>query len=392
MSFGHQRNDSRLILLREIAAAGRVARIDLAQRTGISRATVTTITADLLRDGLIAEVPVSLQAVRGRPRVDLKLNGASHLVAGVKVSNSWLSVVLMDFAGTERAGRRLDVPPGRHTPDALAALISDGVAEVLAGEGLEPSALSAVGIGLSGIIDAGTGHVHWSPSLTLRNVDMWEPLEQVFGVPVHIDNDANLVAVAERRFGLARGRDNFIVVTVEAGVGMGLMLGGEIYRGARGAGAEFGHTKVHLEGALCRCGQRGCLEAYVADYALEREGRTLLGDGPDVLQRLLGAAQSDPAAATIVDRAGRMFALGLANLVNLFDPEVIILAGEALRFEHLYADAVMAEIAKSTVQMGGAAPEVLIHPQDRGLWARGAAAFALDHVMEDAAQGNTRAG
>ncbi|MEM8578358.1 MAG: ROK family transcriptional regulator [Pseudomonadota bacterium] len=380
------RTSSRRVLLQEIAARGRIPRIDLAARTGISRATVTAITADLLRDGLIAEIEPEGHVARGRPRVDLKLAGAAHLVAGLKISDQWISLLLMDFEGVERARHRTALPPGRHTPEALAQHVRSALDGLMARAKRTRRDLSAVGIGLSGIVDAPAGHVHWSPSLTERNVDLAGVMADALGVPSYLDNDANLVAVAEKRFGLGQDHDSFIVVTIEAGVGMGLVLGGEVYRGTRGCGAEFGHTKVHLEGALCRCGQRGCLEAYVADYALEREARTLLGPNC-TLPALVSAAQSDPAAASIIDRAGRMFALGLANLVNIFDPSLIILAGEQVRFDHLYAETVLGEMRKSIVQVDSAPPEVVVHAQGEEMWARGAAAYALDFVMDAAAEG-----
>ncbi|MEO0390333.1 MAG: ROK family transcriptional regulator [Pseudomonadota bacterium] len=386
MSFGHHRIDSRRILLREIAARGRIPRIDLAQRTGISRATVTSVTAELLRDGLIAEIAPEAAPGRGRPKVDLKLRAGAHLVAGVKISAAWISVLLMDFEGAERGGARVELPPGQHSPDALAGYVTGAVMQVLAQHGLDRSDLSAVGVGIAGIVDAPAGHVHWSPSLTLRNVDLWKPLGAQLGVPAYIDNDANLVAVAERRFGLGRQHDNFIVVTIEAGVGMGLFLDGQLYRGTRGCGAEFGHTKVQLDGALCRCGQRGCLEAYVADYALEREAQTVLGPGHTGIEGLVAAAQHDRAAASIIKRAGKMFALGLANLVNIFDPSLIILAGEQVRFQRLSARDVLAEMRKSIVQVDTPPPKVVIHAQGDEMWARGAAAYALDFVMDDAAR------
>ncbi|ASM71099.1 MULTISPECIES: ROK family transcriptional regulator [Roseobacteraceae] len=392
MAFGHQREDSRLILLREISQEGRIPRIDLAERTGISRATVTTITADLLRDGLIEEIPRvdGAATARGRPRVDLKIAGAAHLVAGVKVSGTRISLVLMNFEGTQLADHEAPLAAGRHSPDALAGHIGDAVAALVAKVGHATADLSGVGVGLAGTVDVGAGAVHWSPSLNVRNVDFAAVLTEQMGVPTYLDNDANLVAMAEKAFGLGRGRSDFIVVTLEAGVGMGIILGGEIYRGTRGCGAEFGHTKVQLEGALCRCGQRGCLEAYVAEYALLREADTALGTDTSVknqIARLLEAAHAgDTAAASIVARAGRMFAMGLANIVNIFDPELIILAGEQMQFDYLYSDAVMAEMLKSIVQVDAAPPEVVIHKWGNLMWARGAAAYALEFVQERAAR------
>ena len=396
MAFGHQREQGRHILLREIERRGPIPRIDLSQNTGISRATVTTVTAELLRDGLIEEIPRDTESAtgmkRGRPRVDLKIASGAHLVAGIKVSGHSISLMLVDFEGTQIAELEvpfLDGPTScvrlteqiAHALDGLTALVGKAVHD-----------LSGIGVGLSGVVDAANGTVYWSPSLKERNINLRDKLNLELGVPTFLDNDANLVAMAEKTFGLGRDHSDFIVVTIESGVGMGLVINGQIYRGTRGCGAEFGHTKVQLEGALCRCGQRGCLEAYVADYALVREAASigfLDLDQPieNRVSRLLTAAKDgDPTAKTIVDRAGRMFALGLANLVNVFDPQLIILAGEQMQFDHLYAKDVIEDMRKSIVQIDKPPPDVVIHKWDNLMWARGAAAYALDFVLDMAAQ------
>ena len=391
-----QREYGRRRLLQQIRRCGRVPRIELVDLTGISRATVTTITAELLSRGLIEEDPRSGEpgdTRRGRPRVDLKIRGAAHLVAGGKISNRKLSLVLLDFEGTQLAELECDIGKPVHAPEALADTLAEAVAQLAALAGRTLADVSGVGLGIAGIVEANAGVIYWSPSLSQRNVAFANLLSQRLGRPAFIDNDANLVAVAEKSFGLGQAHSDFIVVTIEAGVGMGLVINGEIYRGTRGCGAEFGHTKVHLDGALCRCGQRGCLEAYVADYALLREAQTV--PGPDVLTDptarmealLTGARDGDPMAKKIVERAGRMFALGLANLVNIFDPELIILAGEQMQFDHLYADEVLAQMRSSIVQVDKTPPEVVIHKWGNLMWARGAAAYALDKVSDLALEG-----
>lgn len=379
--------------MKQIRSAGRIPRIELADRTGISRATVTTITAELLQNGLIEEVarPESdFGARRGRPRIDLKIRGAAHLVAGVKISHRQLSLVLLDFEGTQLATLETQMDSPAQSPTALADTIAAAVRTLARSADTNLSRISGVGIGIAGIVQATEGFVYWSPSLTQRNVELGRILAHSLQRPVFLDNDANLVALAEKSFGLGQSHSDFIVVTLESGVGMGLVIGGALYRGTRGCGAEFGHTKVHLDGALCRCGQRGCLEAYVADYALLREAMTVPGDDPTAapaarIESLLAAARRGEATAkSIIDRAGRMFALGLANLVNIFDPELIILAGEQMQFDHLYADEVIAAISASIVQIDKAPPDVVIHKWGNLMWARGAAAYALDNVSEQA--------
>lgn len=386
-----QRVSGRRKLLEQIRQTGPIPRIELSDATGISRATVTTITAELLQNGLISEVPresTEPEGRRGRPRVDLKIRGASHLVVGAKISNQRLSLVLLDFAGTQIDTLETELNHAVLAPQDLAIAVTSAVDRLARSAGFALRDISGVGVGIAGIVDASRGFVYWSPSLTERNVEFGKLLTHSLSLPAFIDNDANLVAVAEKVFGLGQAHSDFIVVTIESGVGMGLVIGNELYRGTRGCGAEFGHTKVHLDGALCRCGQRGCLEAYVADYALLREAMTVPGADPTAdpgtrIEALLSSAKAgDATAKSIVDRAGRMFALGLANLVNIFDPQLIILAGEQMQFDHLYADAVIAEMRKSIVQIDKAPPEVVIHKWGNLMWARGAAAYALDNVSE----------
>ncbi len=386
-----QREYGRRTLLRQIRLAGQIPRIELANQTGISRATVTTITAELLRNGLIEEVErvgTGPDSKRGRPRVDLRVRGAAHLVVGVKISSRTMSLVLLNFEGARLAALETDLEVSVFSPADLAITIRDAVSDLAGSVGYDASEISGVGVGIAGVVQATSGFVHWSPSLSSRNVEFGAELSSVLGTPAFVDNDANLVAMAEKTIGLGKSHTDFIVVTMENGVGMGLVIGGELYRGTRGCGAEFGHTKVHLDGAMCRCGQRGCLEAYVGDYALLREAMTMPGADPRAeasasIEALLEAARAgDPMARSIVERAGRMFAMGLANLVNIFDPQLIILAGEQMQFDHLYAESVITEMRKSIVQIDKAPPEVVIHKWGDQMWAHGAAAYALDQVFE----------
>lgn len=385
------KNSSRGAILDAIRRAKRIARIDLAQATDISQATVTTITADMIRQGLIEEVARDEGAGsgrRGRPRVDLKLKAAAHLVAGMKIAETTISVVLVNFEGGVEHEHKYQRAQTVTSKEGLIAQTRNALKAALAEASLKYEDLSAVGIGIAGVVDAKRGFVHWSPFLEEANVEFGGQLSDALALPIFLDNDANLVAMAEQYLGDANNIANFIVVTIEAGVGMGIVIDNQVYRGTRGCGAEFGHTKVQLDGALCRCGQRGCLEAYVADYALLREAsfNTQLfqsGSTDKSLQDLLAAARNgDPTAESIVNRSSRIFAMGLSNLVNLFDPELIILSGERMSFDHLYAEDVMEAIRSSIVQVDAQPPEIVIHKWGDFMWARGAAAFALGGVAE----------
>jgi predicted NBD/HSP70 family sugar kinase len=377
-----------------VRASGLVARVQLAKELGVSPASVTTMTSELIDAGLIEEVaaPRDLDSGRGRPAVALGVRGAAHFVVGMKLSDREHTAVVVDFAGNMLADDTISRDPGSASLPEMLEAIEHLLDKVCAKAGIGREALSAVGVGVPGFVDHAEGIVLWSSTLAERAVPLAAAAQGRIGLPVTIDNDANLVALAELWFGAGRTLADFAVVTIEHGVGMGFVMNHRIYRGAQRLGLELGHTKVQLDGALCRCGQRGCLEAYVADYALAREAVTALNlnhrqslSVPELLESLYQHAKAgNGTARTIFRRAGRYLALGLANVVNLFDPALIILSGERMKYDYLYAAETLAEMQNLVINSGRPQPPIEIHAWGDLLWAHGAAALALGQVTEKA--------
>lgn len=379
-------------IFERVRAAGQIARVQLAKDLGVSPASVTTVTSELIGAGLIEEISASREADpgRGRPAVALGVRADSHFVAGMKLSDRDQTAVIVDFAGTIIAQESVTRQPGQMQTQALLDDVESLLARVCAKAGIPRHRLSALGLGVPGFVDCAEGVVLWSSVLTERGVNFAAAASARLGLPATIDNDANLIALAELWFGAGRQLADFAVVTIEHGVGMGFVMNHRIYRGARNVGMELGHTKVQLDGALCRCGQRGCLEAYVADYALAREATTALNwthrEDQSVtllLESLFAQAKAGNATArSIFRRAGRYLAVGLANVVNLFDPALIILSGERMRYDYLYADETLAEMDSLVIATGRPRPPIEIHAWGDLVWAQGAAALALDHVSD----------
>jgi predicted NBD/HSP70 family sugar kinase len=375
-----------------VRAAGLIPRVHLAKELGVSPASVTTITQELIETGLIEEVaaPREGDAGRGRPAVALGVRAAAHRVAGLKLSDREHTAVIVDFAGNLIADDVIPRRPGPMTLEELLEAVERLLDRVSQKAGIDRQSLSAVGIGVPGFVDSGQGMVLWSSTLLERTVPLARAAQARLGLPVVVDNDANLVALAELWFGAGRGLSDFAVVTIEHGLGMGFVMNHRLYRGAQGLGMELGHTKVQLDGALCRCGQRGCLEAYVADYALAREATTALNWGHKegqsiavLLESLYDHAKAgNTTARSIFRRAGRYLAVGLSNVINLFDPALIILSGERMRYDYLYAAETLAEMDALTIATGRPRPPIEIHAWGDLLWAHGAAALALSSVSE----------
>lgn len=382
-------------VLREIRLRGQTTRVDLASALNLSPATVTAVVGALFDSELILEEKAPATPGRGRPRVLISLNPDAHYVAGAKLNDRSLTTAILNFKGEIIAEAAAPFSARAIDGDLLKDKVDEALDAALAAAGLSEDRIDAYGMGIPGFVETDTALCHWSPILTGAPVDVGALLRQRLTCPIFVDNDANLVTLAELWFGLGREERNFLVVTVEHGVGLGVVIDGRLYRGARGLGAEFGHTKVQIDGALCRCGQRGCLEAYVADFALRREASTALeGDvtgfsRAEVLDRLAAEARAGKEIpASIYRRAGRMLGLGLANLVNLFDPALIVLAGERIRNYPLIAEEVERTLAENAIVVARPGAPLAVHRWGDGLWARGAGALALDGLMSmgDAAE------
>ncbi len=388
----------RQVLFEFVRAHGSTTRAEMGRRLGVSAASVSAVTSDLIAEGFLRETADPdtpdtdpPRSARGRPPVSLQVASEAHHVIGVKLGDLRHTAVLSDFAGQRIADLSLPTRPNRKSAAILIAEARALVDQLLAQQGMTRAQIRCVGLGMAGMVDYATGNVPWSPMLDAPGLGLRAQFEAALGVPAYLDNDANLLTLAELWFGGGRGKSDFAVVTIEHGVGMGLVLFNQLYRGARGMGMELGHTKVQLDGALCRCGKRGCLEAYVADYALAREAATALdqhasfSDSPLALLESLfsEARRGNEAALSIFRRAGRYLALGLSNVAQMFDPEVIILSGGRMQYDYLYAREVLAEMQAMTLTGARAPARVEIHAWGDLVWAQGAVALALGQLTDD---------
>jgi predicted NBD/HSP70 family sugar kinase len=305
-------------------------RQDLSAATGLSPASVTNVIRELLNEGIVVEAG-SVDSDGGRPRVMLEVNPDHGYVIGADVGETRVRVELFDLAMRERAKADYPLDPEVHEPELVVASILSGLKSVVTESGIEPAAILGVGVGLAGIIE------QRQEALVHGQTYGWEavPLERLLragtDLPLHIENGAKTMAQAELWFGAGRGARNAVVVLLGSGVGASLISGGSTYRGSTSSAAEWGHTIIMVGGRACRCGSAGCLEAYVgAPAILERYGRPIVGnDQESALAALVDAADTVPLAAAILDETADYIGVGIGSLVNLFNPERVILGGWA---------------------------------------------------------------
>jgi glucokinase len=240
-------------------------------------------------------------------------------------------VVGVDVGGTKIAGEVVardcsssasaTLPTPVHGPDLLEAVA--GLVEKLTAGAAEP--VVAVGVGIPSLIDSRTGRVRMSANVDLADVDVAGALGARLGLPVAVDNDANVAALAESRIGAGRGRGDIVMLTLGTGVGGGVIIDGRIFRGGSGTGAELGHMVVQADGPPCQrnCPNRGCLETMVSGTAIARDA----GMHAEEVVRL--ATAGDAAAIEVLTRAGRYLGVGLASLANIFNPDAFVIGGGA---------------------------------------------------------------
>ncbi len=320
------------VVLSHLAAHGPCSRARVAAETGLTRGTVSSLVAELLELGLVRESGRAEAVPRvGRPAQPLELADTAVAV-GLEVNVDYLAVAVEDLTGRVRSERRVFAENRGSAPgpvlDRLARMARQAIAEA------ERSGLLVVGLAVAvpGLVELASGTLLHAPNLGWTRVRVVDELRaRVPGLPVRVENEANLAALAEHWQGAARDVGDFIHVFGEVGVGAGIFVGGELYRGAHGFGGELGHVTVERDGLPCACGSRGCLETLVGQEAIARRagvepragGRT--SSLTDELVRRAEAGDGRVLAA--LRDAGGTLGTALASAVNLFDLDAVVLGG-----------------------------------------------------------------
>ncbi|HEV2776628.1 MAG TPA: ROK family transcriptional regulator, partial [Solirubrobacteraceae bacterium] len=297
---------------------------------GLSRSTVSTLVSELQASGLVVdpEPPDDGRAPQqGRPPTLLTLDRSAGLVLGIDFGHDQVHVAIADLSRTILAERTqpLDVDNSAASALDVAVALAD---EVIGAAGVDGDRILGAGAGLSGPIDVAAGTVHTGKILPgWVGVRPAEELAARLGVHVHLDNDANLGALAEVTLGAGIGARDAIYVMVSGGVGAGLILGGELYRGTGGTAGELGHVLVDESGPICRCGNRGCLEMMAGGRAIIALLRSSHGDDLTLDEVMALAADGDSGARRAIADAGRILGRSVAAIVNAFNPELVSVGG-----------------------------------------------------------------
>lgn len=375
-----------------------ISRAEICEVTGLSQPAVSTLTRRLLESGALMETGARPSVGGGRRERELAINGEHLWVVGVKVSMCLLTITLTDFSGAVR--HTVKVPfQSPLTQSAFVRLLAREIDACLdAVDGRIRQHLSGVGVAVAGFVDSMAGEVLWTPVIRPARpgapVALAQALTEVLGVPVFIENDANMLTLSEQWFGHAGRLSNVAVVTLEHGLGLGLVVSGELYRGHHGMAAELGHVKIESGGRACRCGMRGCLEAHVAKYAMvEQAQESGLVPPGSLSSEAIEAAYLDLATqavagkrkpAQLFERQARLLGVWIGNVVNLMSPQLVILDTGSDIAVGLYGSVMREAMAQSMALPGRQDVPLVVCHQGEEVWARGAAALVLQRLDESA--------
>jgi len=316
------------LVLRQVAGRHPVSRADIASATSLARATVSALVEDLIAGHLVVEVAPAPKAGAGRPSIGLALDPRGPAGLGLEVNVDYLAACVVDLTGAVRHREVQHADQRPRTPTEVLTAIDGLAAAAVDAATAQGLCLAGAAMAVPGLVQDQT--VRLAPNLGWRNVEV---TLQVAGAPVRVDNEANLAALGELFTNPHAGR-SFVYLSGEIGIGAGVVVGGELLRGARGFSGEIGHVAVHPDGPACRCGAYGCLEQYAGQEAILRTAD-------------LGSAVADPTAADIasgaiagnrkvlaaLDGAGTALGIVLAGMVNLIDVDTVILGGIYTRLE-----------------------------------------------------------
>lgn len=348
----------------------------MAQITGLSPAAVTFVTAELMEEALVVEREAISSASGGRRPVPVDINYEAHLALGFKLNRYNIESVLTDLATSPLA--TLEAEVADTSPEGMIESIAATIPRLLEQANRQASEIRGIGVSIPGEIDPTTGHCIQSPRFGWKDLPFAEMLAERVHVPVWIDDDVNAFAVAQRLFGVGRDHHNFAALAIGAGIGCSLVIKGEIYHGSHSAAGKMGHIISEPNGRLCECGRHGCLMAHAAEPYMLDQWRSKTGQEISRSDFAAAVEAQDPIALSIIEDSGSRIGRHLADVVNLFDPEIIVVGGEAVQF----SDALLNPIRKAMEEFAFFTKPQLVTDWVQSSWARGAAALATQSIFD----------
>jgi predicted NBD/HSP70 family sugar kinase len=319
------RKHNRALVLNCIRLQGSVSRANLAKQLGLTRSTISRIIEELINEKLVYEGE-SVSNGRGRPGTPLLLNAQGGAAIGLEIGVNFISILLTDFLSNPIWRKRLILKKGCKYEDYVNK--AEELIQIAIDKTKEMNLpLMGIGIAVWGLVSNQKNLIRYAPNLNWRDVPLGKKWQEKYNVQVITENDANASALGEYYFGVGKGSENYIYLSIDVGVGSGIISKGHLFRGADGFAGEIGHITIEPDGDLCSCGKRGCLETKVGRDVIMRKYKELSKDDSDITldEIIKRGEEGDEFAKQIFDEAGESLGFGISYCVNLINPRSVIL-------------------------------------------------------------------
>ena len=332
------------LILRYIKIDGPISRIDLAKKTGLNPSTISRAIKTLEDLNLVTELSIG-ESQGGRRPVLLGLDNNKYHIVGVDIGATKITAVVVDLAGKVKIEYQYEI---KSMQNGIIDLSMEDVNKCISkvindfSKKTNDKKIIGIGVGLHGMVDKDQGISIFAPNFGWRNVEIADLIENKFNLNTVVDNDVRAMALGEYWFGAAQNIHNFITLNIGYGIGSGIMIDGRLYRGSHSMAGEVGHTTVDEDGPYCNCGNYGCLEVLASGPAIAKEARKLIKRGrKSIISELVdndlnkidgetvfeAAEKDDLLSQQVFQRAGSYLGIGISNMVNIIDPELLILGG-----------------------------------------------------------------
>jgi predicted NBD/HSP70 family sugar kinase len=379
---------NRFHVMDAIRRSGSISRVEISEQTELSPTTVSAITAALLEDGLIVprQVAPSPDQLRGRPRIMLELNPGAASVCGAKLAPNKITIAVTNFQADVLSTVSIPIRVDRQPASVILDILEDGIRSCIEAAGLLVENISGLCVGLPGIVERASGICRFSPLFSERDLNLGHNLQDRLHVPTTVDSDVNLITLAEHWFGHGRGLNDFLVVSIEHTIGLGIIHGGELFRGANGLSPDLGDLIVSSASSPCHGSRFGRLSGIASTTAILAAAADLASGSMD--ERVLRSTRAMDHAvhlaqtgnerlSRVFEEAGQALGIVIANLITLFAPPKVILAGSALQAGDLLLGPLRDAVQAATPQTMADVAEIVVHESSDDTWARGAAALTL---------------
>lgn len=373
-----------------------IFRAEISRATGLSIPTVMKLTDEFIQKGLIREIGKG-ESSGGKPPELLEFIPDSHYIIGVDIGTTNIVSIMMDLSASI-VYKHVTSTNIKDYPSAIINRIIKTIDKTIVNSNIKKDKLLGIGIGMPGLLDCQNGRVLFSPDFGWEDIDLVSPLKEKFGLTIIMDNVTRAMAMGERWFGLGRDTENFMCVNLGYGIGSAIVIGGELYSGSSGSSGELGHITLEKNGPLCDCGNYGCLESLASANAIAKKARFFIrkDEGSFMLDFVKGdidaieaktvfdaAKQGDELALEIVHEATEYIGIALASIINLLDPELIILEGGVAQAGEILTGNIQKAVGRRQMKYAGKHTRIVTSELGVNAAAVGAASFLLKKLVEN---------